>query len=130
MTPEPITDQPAYPETWPEALATVTACTYNAGAGRALAFGLPTTKHFRIAYNYFATSLDGVDEIHTGQFNSAKPIPQGTLFPIRYNPEAPHQNSHDASSSPQPTRTPLLLFGIAGSVVLSLAWLLVLHSCH
>jgi hypothetical protein len=121
MTSEPITGQPA----WPEALATVTACTYDAGAGRALAFGLPTTKHFRIAYNYFAD-----DEIHTGQFNSAKPIPQGTLFPIHYNPEAPHHNSHDASSSPQTSRTPLLLFGIAGSLVLSLAWLAILRGCH
>jgi len=125
MTSQPTTDQPSSPETWPEALATVTACTYDAGAGRALAFGLPTTRHFRIAYNYFAD-----DQFHTGQFTSAKPIPQGTLFPIRYNPDLPHQNSHDNSNSPQPSRTPLLLFGIAGSVILSLAWLIILRGCH
>jgi hypothetical protein len=121
MTPEPITDQTA----WPEALATVIACTYDAGAGRALAFGIPTSKHFRISYNYFAD-----DEIHTGQFNSAKAIPQGTLFPIRYNPEAPHQNSHDPSNSPQDSRAPLLTLGILGSVVLTLAWAAILHGCH
>jgi hypothetical protein len=121
MTSEPITDKAA----WPEALATVTACHYDAGAGRALAFGIPTSRHFRISYNYFAD-----DEIHTGQFTSAKPIPQGTLFPIRYNPDAPHQNSHDTSSSPQGTRAPRLTIGIVGSIILSLAWFAILRGCH
>jgi hypothetical protein len=125
MTPEPITDQAPSPEDWPEALATVTACKYDFGAGRALAFGIPTSKHFRISYNYFAD-----DEIHTGEFTSAKAIPQGTLFPIRYNPEVPHQNSHDTSSSLQNSRAPLLTFGILGSVVLTLAWAAILHGCH
>ncbi len=115
---------------WPEALATVLSCTYDAGAGRALALGIPTSKHFRISYNYFATSVDGIDEIHTGQFNSAKPLPQGTLFPIRYNPDAPHQNSHNATSAPQNPRAPLLTIGILGSIVLSLAWAAILHGCH
>jgi hypothetical protein len=121
MTSEPITDKAA----WPEALATVTACKYDAGAGRTLAFGIPTSKHFRISYNYFAD-----DEIHPGEFTSAKPIPQGTLFPIRYNPDAPHQNSHDTSNSPQNPRAPLLTIGIAGSIILSLIWLAILRSCH
>jgi len=121
MTSEPITDQAA----WPEALATVTACKYDFGAGRALAFGIPSSKHFRISYNYFVN-----DEIHTGEFTSAKPIPQNTLFPIRYNPDAPHQNSHEASSSPQTSRVPLLTIGIVGSLILSLAWLAILRGCH
>jgi hypothetical protein len=121
MTSEPIADQ----ATWPEALATVTACKYDAGAGRALAFGIPTSKHFRISYNYFVD-----DQIHTGEFASDKPIPQSTLFPIHYNPDAPHQNSHDDSRSPQPSRAPLLTIGIIGSVVLSAAWLAILRGCH
>jgi hypothetical protein len=121
MTSEPIIDK----TTWPEALATVTACKYDMGAGRALAFGIPTSKHFRISYNYFVD-----DQIHTGEFASDKPIPQNTLFPIRYNPEAPHQNSHDAASSPQTSRTSLLTIGIIGSVILSLAWFAILRSCH
>jgi hypothetical protein len=121
MTLAPIANQSA----WPEALATVTACHYDVGAGRALAFGMPTSKHFRISYNYFAD-----DEIHTGQFNSAKAIPQGTLFPIRYNPADPHENSHDPSNSPPSTRAPLLTLGILGSVVLTLAWAAILHGCH
>ena len=121
MTSEPTTDQ----ATWLEALATVTACHYEAGAGRALAFGLPTTKHFRISYNYFVD-----DEIHTGEFTSAKPIPQNTLFPIRYNPDAPHQNSHATSHTPQNSRAPMLLIGIIGSLILSLAWFAILRGCH
>ncbi|MGA7157071.1 MAG: hypothetical protein WBY53_09505 [Acidobacteriaceae bacterium] len=111
-------------------MATVTACKYNAGAGRALAFGIPTTKHFRIAYNYFAPNAQGIDELHTGEFTSEKPIPQGTLFRIRYNPGAPHHNSHDASSAPQNPRAPILTIGIIGSIILSLAWFAILHGCH
>lgn len=121
MTARLTTDQ----ATWPEAIATVTACKYDAGAGRALAFGIPTTRHFRIAYNYFVK-----DEIHTGEFTSSTPIPQGTLFPIRYNPDAPHHNSHAASPDPQAMRAPILTIGIVGSVILSLAWLAILRGCH
>jgi hypothetical protein len=110
---------------WPEALATVTACRYDIGAGRALAFGIPTSKHFRISYNYFVN-----DQIHTGEFSSDKAIPQSTLFPIRYNPDAPHQNSHDASDAPQNPRAPLLTIGVIGSLILSLAWFAILRGCH
>jgi len=108
---------------WPEALATVLSCTYDFGAGRALV-GIPTGKHFRIAYNYFA---DG--ELHTGEFSAAKAMPQGTLFPIRYNPEAPHENTHANALSPT-SRSPIILVGIIGSLILSLAWFAVLRGCH
>lgn len=122
MNQEPTTNETA----WPEALATVTACKYEAGAGRALAFGVPTTKHFRISYNYFAD-----DEIHTGEFTSEKPIPQGTLFPIRYNPNAPQQNSHvPHSGASQNPRAATLTIGIIGSIILSLAWFAILRGCH
>ena len=124
MNPQPTNDLTAEQATWPEALATVTACKYDFGAGRTLAFGIPTSKHFRISYNYFAN-----DELHTGEFTSAKAIPQGHLFPIRYNPDAPHQNSHDASSTPI-TRSPVIVIGIIGSIILSLAWFAVLRGCH
>ena len=110
---------------WPEALATVTACKYEFGAGRALAFGIPTSKHFRISYNYFAD-----DELHPGQFTSAKAIPQGHLFPIRYNPSAPHQSSHNVASPPQSTGGLMLVVGILGSIILSLVWFAVLRGCH
>ena len=125
MNPQPTHELTPGQADWPEALATVTACKYDFGAGRALAFGIPTTKHFRISYNYFAN-----DEIHTGEFTSAKAIPQGHLFPIRYNPDAAHQNSHDVASAPQSTRGPMFVIGIIGSIILSLVWFAVLRGCY
>jgi len=118
----PDTSSPQNPQ-WPEAMATVTSCKYDAGAGRAMAFGLPTTRHFQITYNYWA---DG--ELHTGEFASAKAIPQNTLFPIRYNPEAPHENSHSASTGF--SRSPVVAVGIVGSIILTLAWFLILRGCR
>jgi hypothetical protein len=123
-------NRPAPPlrDTWPEAMATVTACKYEFAAGRALAFGAPTSKHFRITFNYWAPNPEGTPELHTGEFASEKAVPQGTLFPIHYNPGAPHETTHSSSTSL--TRTPLLAVGIIGSVILSLAWLLVLRGCR
>lgn len=108
--------------TWPEAMATVTSCTYEFGAGQALAFGVPMEKHFRIAFNYWANG-----EIHTGEFSSEKAVPQGTLFPVTYNPEAPHEHSRGEGSK---GRGPLIAVGVIGSVVLTMAWFLVLHGCR
>jgi hypothetical protein len=122
---ESTSDPTAEQASWPEALATVTECKYDFGAGRALAFGVPLTKHFRISYNYFAN-----DQFHTGQLSSAKAMPQGHLFPIRYNPHAPHEHKHDAGSSPGGGRGAILTVGILGSIILSLAWFAVLRGCH
>jgi len=113
----------ATPTPWPKAMATVTACKYEFGAGRALAFGAPSDKHFLITFNYWANG-----ELHTGDFTSEKAIPQGTLFPITYNPEAPHE--HSQSSAASITRSPLIAIGIIGSIILSAAWFLVLRGCH
>jgi hypothetical protein len=112
--------------TWPEALATVLTCKYDFGAGRALV-GLPTSKHFRITYNYFA---DG--ELHTGELTSAKAMPQGTLFPIRYNPELPHDHTHEhpSANTPSSVRHLTIAVGVIGSIILSLAWFAVLRGCH
>jgi hypothetical protein len=123
----PKLTQPAH-DLWPEAMATVTACKYESGAGRALAFGLPTTRHFRITFNYWAPNADNIDELHTGELTSEKAIPQGTLFPIRYNPDTPHETTH-STTAPATTRNPLLIIGILGSAILSLAWLLILRGC-
>ena len=104
-------------------MATVTACKYDAGAGRAMAFGLSTRKHFRISFNYWANG-----ELHTGELASEKAMPQGTLFPVSYNPEAPHENSHSAALPI--TRSPVIAIGIIGSIVLSLAWLFIMRGCR
>jgi hypothetical protein len=69
---------------WPEALATVTDCHYETGALQAMAFGIPTGKHFRISFNYWA---DG--GLHASEFASEEALPQGHLFPILYNPAEP-----------------------------------------
>lgn len=117
-----VTDPSQHPD-WPEAMATVLECHYDARAGRALAFGAPSSKHFRIRYNYNANG-----EIHEGEFYSEKAIPQNTLFPVHYNPAAAHENTHSVSSSP--TRSPLIAVGIIGSVILSLVWFAILRGCH
>jgi hypothetical protein len=107
---------------WPTAMGEVTECRYDVRAGRALAFGLTTKKHFRIAYNYRVG-----DELHTGECFSETAIPQGSLFPIHYDPDTPHI-SHSSSGTQH--RGLQLVIGIAGSIVLSLAWFLILRGCH
>ncbi len=107
---------------WPEAMATVLTCEYDVRAGRAIAFGLPSSKHFHITYNYWAG-----DALHTGDFFAAKALPQGSLFPIKYNPDTPHENSH-AGGTPS-SRSALIAFGVAGSIVLSLLWFFMLRGC-
>ena len=120
---------------WPEAMATVTACKYKVSTGRALAFGIPETRHFRITFNYWAPNADGTPELHTSEFFSDKALPEGTLFPIRYNPEAPYQTTRtldDPHPIPEPTQTRSLLLavGIMGSILLSFAWLFILRGCY
>lgn len=120
---------------WPEAMATVTSCKYKVSTGRALAFGIPETRHFTITFNYWAPDPEGTPELHTSEFLSDKALPEGTLFPIRYNPEAPHQTTRSTTEPPPATgalvlnRSTLFAIGIMGSIVLSLAWLFILRGC-
>lgn len=123
----PNTLQPAH-TSWPEAMATVTACRYKVDTGRALAFGLPTMRRFHITFNYWAPNANNMDELRTGELTSEKAMHVGTLFPVRYNPEAPHETTQSALE-PTLSRNPLLIIGILGSVVLSLAWFLILRGC-
>ena len=119
---------PALPDThpdWPEAIATVLECRYDMRAGRALAFGLPSDKHFRIRYNYYANGTH-----HEGEFYSAKAIPQNTLFPIRYNPDAPHDHTRNDTPTASNPRRATLTVGIVGSIILTLIWLTVIRSCR
>ncbi len=108
---------------WPEAIATVLSCHYEMRAGRALAFGLPSTQRFHITYNYWAGG-----DLHEADFYTAEAMPQGTLFPIHYDPERPLRNHHELWGTRAPA-APLLALGIAGSAVLSLAWLLAMRGC-
>lgn len=96
---------------WPETLATVLSCTYETRAGRAIAFGLPSSRHFHITYNYWAN-----DELHTADLYADKPIPQGSLFPIRYNPEEPRTTHHGGASSAPATPDWTPRFAVAALV--------------
>ena len=108
---------------WLETEAKVTACTYEFGAGQALAFGIPTSKHFRITFTYYAHG-----KTYTDQFTSPTYIQQGETFPVAYNPLAPQENSKSAATPA--TKTPLFVIGIIGSIILSLIWLAILRGCH
>ncbi|MEO6982501.1 MAG: hypothetical protein ABI072_05240 [Edaphobacter sp.] len=108
---------------WLETHARVTTCEYDAGAGQALAFGIPSSKHFRITFTYYAHG-----QTYTDQFTSPTYLEQDATFTITYNPLAPRQNSKSAAEPI--TKTPLFAIGIAGSIILSLLWLAILRGCH
>ena len=55
-------------------------------------------------------------------------MPQGMLFPIRYDPDLPEQHD-EVHDDRRALAMPLLAIGIAGSIVLSLVWLLFLRGC-
>jgi hypothetical protein len=108
---------------WLETRAEVVACKYESGAGRALAFGIPTSKHFLITFTYHAHG-----RTYTDEFTSPAYLEQGATFLITYNPLAPQQNSKSAATTT--SRTPLIALGIAGSIMLSLVWLALIRSCN
>lgn len=116
--PPPLPEPP-----WLETAAHVTDCKYEFGAGRALAFGIPTSKHFLITFTYYAHG-----KIFTGDFTSSTYLENGETFIITYNPLAPEQNSKSAAIPT--TRTALFSVGIAGSVVLSLLWFALMRGCR
>jgi hypothetical protein len=91
-----------------------------------MAFGVGLEQKFLITFDYYAHG-----RLYSGQFGSPSAIPQNERIPLAYNPLDPHENTltHSPSSSKGRTRSPLLAVGIAGSIILSLAWLLVLRSC-
>lgn len=74
------------PGDWPEAMATVTSCRYSARAGRAIAFGLPSRRHFEIQFNFWAEG-----SLRSGAFWAEKAMPAGTLFPLQYDPDDPER---------------------------------------
>lgn len=108
---------------WPEALATVTACRYESRVGRAMAFGMPASRHFRISYHCWAGDAE-----HTGEFYTEKAMPTGTLFPLRYDPERTASNEYDRHDAPG--RFPLLGLGALGTAVTLLLWFALLRGCH
>ena len=115
------TPAPEFP--WLETQARVISCKYEFGAGRALAFGIPSTKHFLISFTYYAHG-----KTYTGEFTSRTYFEQGKIFTITYNPLAPQQNSRSADIPT--TKTPIFAIGIIGSVIISVAWFAMMRGCH
>jgi hypothetical protein len=122
--PETLPDTAA----WIATQATVTSCKFQfAGVGN-LAFGFSRQEKFRITFDYYAHG-----RLYSGEFQSPFAIAQNEKIPIAYNPLNPQENSRDPDIStgrPGNTKPPLIAIGIAGSVILSLAWLAILRGCR
>jgi hypothetical protein len=116
---------PTPPEPWIATEATVTSCRYQfAGLGN-LAFGFSTQKKFCIAFDYYAHG-----RLYSDEFQSPIAIPQNDRIPLTYNPLHPEQNSRTSGRGLAATPNPLFAIAILGSLLLSLAWLGILHSCR
>lgn len=110
---------------WLETSATITTCRFQFARLNTLTLGIPTTRRFRLTFDYYAHGRR-----YSGEFQSDVAMPQDEQLPVRYNPFHPEQNSlagdTGAGSS---ARGSLFIFGVAGSVVLSLLWLAFLRGC-
>ena len=89
-----------------------------------LTLGIPTTRKFRLTFDYYAHG-----RLYSGEFQADRAIAQDETVPVRYNPLQPEQNSLAGNIGSGSGPNPLLLFGVAGSVVLSLLWLAFLRGC-
>ncbi len=115
------------PPNWITTEATVTTCKYQSSALSSMAFGVGLGEKFLITFDYYAHG-----RLYSDQFGSPTAIPQNEHIPLAYNPLDPHENTltHSPTAKAGQPRSPLIAFGLAGSIILSLAWLLVLRGCH
>lgn len=109
---------------WVATEATVTSCRFQFARLNILTLGIQTHKKFRITFDYYAHG-----QLYSDELQSPAAIPQSERIPLTYNPLDPQQNSLSAPRGITGTRSPLIAFGIAGSIVMSLLWLLVLRGC-
>ncbi len=113
-----------YEPNWLETDAKVTACRYEFGGLQTLAFGLPEdSNHFTIDFTYHAHGED-----FASSFLSPVAIDTGKTITVCYNPLNPREN--DKSFRSQARGFPLMAFGIAGSIVLSLLYLGMVRGCN
>ena len=115
---------PGNPE-WVATQATVTTCRYQFARMNTFTLGIQTQDKFRITFDYYAHG-----QLYSDEFQSPVAIAQNELIPVSYDPLNPQQNSRGRASAATGGRGSLIGFGIAGSIVLSLAWLLVLRGCR
>jgi hypothetical protein len=117
-----IEDRKRDPE-WMETTATVVACEYQFARMNTLLLGIQAQKKFRIAFDYRAHG-----QTYSDEFQSSVAIAQNERFSIRYNPLNPRENDRSRRTG-SPGRTPLFALGIAGSIILSLVWLVTMRGC-
>lgn len=116
---------PPTPDGWITTTATITTCRYQSPGLGPLAFGFSTRQKFRVTFDYYAHG-----RLYSSDFQSPTAIPQNEQIPIAYNPLNPAENTRANSPTASQGQPPLIAIGIAGSIILSLAWLAVLRSCH
>lgn len=116
---------PPIPDGWIPTTATITTCRYQSPGLSPLAFGFSTRQRFRITFDYYAHV-----RLYSGEFQSPIAIPQNEQIPLAYNPLNPAENTRGHSPTAPQGKPPILAIGITGSILLSLAWLVVLRGCH
>ena len=109
---------------WVETEATVTSCRFQFARLNTLTLGVRTGEKFRISFDYYAHG-----RLYSDEFQSPMAIPQNDRIRLTYNPLQPQQNSRSSTSNSVAGRSPLIAIGIAGSILLSLAWLAILRGC-
>ena len=112
-------------EGWVATQATVTTCRFQFARMNTFTLGIQTQDKFRITFDYYAHG-----RLYSDEFQSPIAIAQNERIFLSYNPLDPQQNSRGRATSAGPAGGSLIGFGIAGSIVLSLAWLLVLRGCN
>jgi hypothetical protein len=112
-------------EAWIPTDGVVTSCKYQFAGLSNMAFGFSTQEKFRITFDYRA---DGT--LYSDEFQSPVAIAQDEHITVSYNPLHPQENSRSSGPSAKTSGSPLIALGIAGSVVLSLVWMVVLRGCN
>lgn len=83
----------------------------------------PVSRHFHISFTYRAHG-----KTSSGELSSSIVMEQGKSFPIFYNPLNPRQNSRSKLSSSPGSQVYVL--GVAGSILISMLYLAMMHSCN
>jgi hypothetical protein len=114
---------------WLETQAEVTSCRYQFARLKTLTLGIAAkSNRFLIYFTYYAHA-----RTFSGEFISPVAMEQGKAFPVFYNPLNPHENRRSESESARSGLTggtPLFALGIAGSLVISLLYLAMMHGCN
>ena len=109
---------------WLETQAEVTACRYEFARMNTLSLGIATSrKQFVVSFSYYAHAKTFCDE-----FTSPVAMGKSETFPVFYNPLNPQQNSRSVSA---PTSgVPVFVYGVAGSIVISLLYIAMMGGCQ